>query len=339
MNNQAQKKAEANELKLQGIKEAAENQYLRASFSMARALKLFGEAGDKEQIATCKKLVVSYNKKAESEMHTHEFSIPLDQKTKNGLLEIVNNLTKGESLESNIQSIVISRALVPELEVAQRNAKEIVPITFQLATHMTMDKDGNLKSLDNFEDGWLAQNYSYQMQVCTMLLNSVFSELIVLKQFDEKALLESIVSREIFSEEHLMKMQIALERRFANDYFSAIHVLVPLLEQAFMSLSALIDLDVITYSSKKVSTRNGMLSAHILESKEYTEAWGKDFCYMLKFFLLDEEGFKFRHKVAHGEISVAECNFTAFNILLFFYLKMLFMIKKTEVQFKEISQE
>jgi hypothetical protein len=94
-----------------------------------------------------------------------------------------------------------------------------------------------------------------------------------------------------------------------------------------MGLSAAVGLDTIAYSGKSISTRNATLSPAILKSKEYQSAWGEGFCVMLNFFLLDAKGYRFRHKVAHGDIQVNECNMTTFNLSLYFFIKLVWMIE------------
>jgi len=325
--NNSQKKVEASRLKVQAIDEAKLGNYMSASFHMASALKLFGEAGDKHGITESKKLLIEYNRKAEEQMQDHEFSVELDDKTRNALQEVLESLTKSKKLGENLELIAKSYALVPSLKVAQKNAKEIVPVTAQLVTHYGIGDEGHLASLDNYEESWFAENYNFGMNMSRMLLNSIFSKLILNKQFNEKNIMGIVASKEIFNGEYLLKLKIGLERRFAGDYFSSLHILVPLFEKTFMSLSGLVGLDNIAYNGKTISTRNTMLSSDILMSKEYQAMWGEDFCYMLNFFLLDAGGYRFRHKIAHGDITVSECNFTSFNLMIFFILKALLMIK------------
>jgi len=185
-------------------------------------------------------------------------------------------------------------------------------------------------SFDNFENDWLRDNYGFQMDLSIKFLNAVFSELITKGQFNEENVMNNVVDKQIFNAEYLLKLEAALERRFAGDYFSAIHILTPLVENTFISLSKLVGLDTYTYNGKTVSTRNSNLSPEMLRSKEYQDTWGEDFCIMLNFFLLEPNAYRFRHKVAHGEITMTECNFTTFNVLFFFVIKMTLMIKVEE---------
>lgn len=325
--NNTQKQKKADELKAQALEAAKGNEFLNASFFAAQALKLYGEAGNKTGVAELKKLVIHYNKEAEATMQEHEFSVELDKKTRNEIRELINTLTKADTLADNLNRIARSKAVIPNFATAQKNAKEIVPVTAQLVTHMGIGDDGHLASFDDFENDWLRDHYGFQMDFSIKLLNAVFSELITKGQFTEENIMQNVLDKRVFRAEYLMKLQAALERRFDDDYFSATHILTPLVESTFISLSKLVGLDTYTYNGKTVSTRNSNLSLDMLKSKEYQEMWGEDFCYMLGFFLLEANAYRFRHKVAHGEITMAECNFSSFNILFFFVIKMIMMIK------------
>lgn len=326
MNNNLKKK-KANDLKVQALEAANNGDFQNASFFAASSLKLYGEAGDKTGITELKNLVIEYNKETEKLMQNHEFSIDLDDKTKNEIQDLIKRLTKEKTLAANMEHLAKTSAVVPSFKIAQKNAKEIVPITAQFITHMGIGANGHLSSFDDFENDWLRDHYGFQMDLVTRLLNSIFSELITKKQFTENNIMDIVLTKGFFHTDYILKLRVAIERRFDDDYFSAVHILVPLVENTFMSLSGLVGLDNISFNGKTVSTRNSNMSSDILMSKEYRAMWGEDFCHMLNFFLLDARAYRFRHKVAHGDITVPECNFTSFNILFFFIIKMILMIR------------
>lgn len=322
----ADKNAEALELKTLAIQEAHQGHYLQASFHAARALKLFSESGNSKNIKELKPLILEYNKKAE--LSEHEFSMPLDKKTTDGLKSLIKELTKEKELSKNLERIIRSRSLIPNFETAKKNATEIVPISAQFATHIEMDANGHLLSLDDFGTGWLATHYGIQMNLCLGLLDSIFSEIIIKGQLNRSAVMEILLAKDFFSSDLLLRFDTALERHEESDYLSAIHILVPLFEKMFMDFSGLLGLNTIASArGKTVSTRGSTLSSEILNSQEYQAVWGKDFCHMLNYFLFDRHGYRFRQKVAHGEITTAECNFSSFNVIMFFALKIILMLK------------
>jgi len=330
LSKKGQKKIEGTKLQEQANESAAKGDFLNASYYAISALNSFSQAEDSEGIKACKKLTSEYNKKAEAQMVSHTISIPMGEKLTDELKRIINNLTKSDSVEENLLSISRASYLVPSFADAQRNAKNIVPVTAQLVTSINYGDDGNLNSFDDFSGDWLIDNYGFGMDFSMMALNLIFSELISKGQFTEDGIMDILLAKKIFDADYLLKFQAVLKRYFAGDFLSSIHLLVPLIEKTFMTLSGLLGLDVITFNGEKMSTRNKTLASNMLYSPEYQKVWGKDFCIMLDFFLLNARAHRFRHKVAHGDIRVADCNFTSFNVLFFFIIRMILLIHVEE---------
>lgn len=313
--------------KKRAVEAAKRNNFLDASFNIALALRLYGEASNSNGIREAKRLTVEYNKKAEEQMQTFEYAVEIDQETKDQLEALIKELTKASTLKANLERIVKSRVLVPRFATAVKNAKEIVPLTAQITTHFSIGEEGHLASLDNFDNEWLAYHYRNQLKITMGILDESISRLISSQQFTEKSIMEVVINRRLLNANSLLKLQTVLERRFTNDYLSALHLLIPLVEKTFMSLSGKVGLDTIAYSGKTISTRNATLSSAILKSTEYQEGWGSDFCIMLNFFLLDADGYKFRHRIAHGDITVDECNMTSFNLAFYFFIRIVMMVE------------
>lgn len=317
--------------RMKALDAAANNEYMSAAFHTAAALKKYQRLNNSERIQELKVLLVEYNTKAPP-LTSHKVSVPITEEMAEEFDKLINFHTEKDSLNENLLMIAKSGVLLPRLEQAKRNAQEIRPVTAQLVTHMLLDGDGHTKSYDDFETTWLHQNYDIQMNLTHSILDTSISKLVTKGQFQRDAIMEIFINKGIFSSDYLLKIDAALERRFEDDYFSAIHILTPLIETTFMSLSGMIGLDTITLGRKQVSTTNKTLSSDILSSKEYTDVWGPDFCYMLDFFMYEPTAHRFRHKIAHGDIKMNECNFTSFNLLFYFLIKMTMMIN---VEIKE----
>jgi hypothetical protein len=313
------------------IESANNGEFMNASFQITSALQKYTKLGDSEKIQELKKLQVEYNQKSEP-LQSHKVSIPLDDNMRAELDKLINSFTDKPTLAENLLRVAKSAVLVPRVEEAKKNAKNIRPLTAQLATHMLIDDDGHTLSYNDFDSTWLQQNYGISFNFSRDILNTVISNLIAKKQYNQEAIMNIIVDRRLYTAGQLIKIDAALERRFANDYFSAVHILTPLIENLFMSISRNVGLDTITFGGKQTSTRDKTLSSKILLSKEYGGAWGTDFCYMLNFFMYEPMAARFRHKIAHGDIKMNECNFSSFNILFYFLIKMTLMVEVHEVK-------
>lgn len=309
---------------------ANNGEFMNASFQITSALQKYTKLGDSKKIQELKKLQVEYNQKA-GPLQSHKISIPLDDNMRAELDKLINSFTDKPTLAENLLRFAKSAVLVPRLEEVKKNAKNIRPFTAQLATHMLIDDDGHTLSYNDFDSTWLQEHYGISFNFSRDVINTVISNLIDKKQYSQEAIMNVIVDRRLYTTSQLLKIDAALERRFANDYFSAVHILTPLIENLFMSISRNVGLDTITFGGKQTSTRNKTLATNILLSKEYGDAWGTDFCYMLNFFMYEPMAARFRHKVAHGDIKMDECNFSSFNILFYFLIKMTLMVEVHEV--------
>ena len=305
--------------------------YLSASFHITAALQKYTRLGDSKKIQALKGLQVEYNQKT-GQLQKHEVRIPLDDNARAELDELIRSFTNKQALADNLSRMTKSTVLVPRLEEIKKNTKNIRPITAQFATHMLVDDDGHTLAYGDFDTTWLLEHYGISFDLSRRIIDTAISRLIADDQYTHEAIMDLIVNRRLYDTEQLLKIDAALERRFADDYFSAVHILTPLIENVFMLLSRRVGLDTITFGGKQTSTRNKNLSTNILLSKEYEETWGADFCYMLNFFMYEPMGTRFRHRVAHGDIKMIECNFSTFNILFYFLIKMSLMVEVHETQ-------
>lgn len=313
----------------QALASAQIGDFMSASFYITAALQKYTRLNDSKKIQELKGMQVEYNQKS-GPLQSHEISIPLDDDTRNELNKLIDSFTNEPSLASNLYRMAKSTVLVPRLEEAKKNAKNIRPITAQFARHMLVDDDGHTLSYDDFNATWLLQHYGISFDFSRRIIDTVISRLVANNQYTRDSIMNTIASKHLYSTEQLLKIDAALERRFADDYFSAIHIVTPLIENIFMSLSGKVGLDTITFGGKQTSTRSKNLSTNILLSNEYGEMWGSDFCYMLNFFMYEPMGTRFRHRVAHGDIKMEECNFSTFNILFYFLIKMSLMVEVHE---------
>jgi len=152
-----------------------------------------------------------------------------------------------------------------------------------------------------------------------LYLNRIFNGL-ASKGFSEESLLAYLCSRKIFPEDNLNVISVGIERYFAEDYVSALHILIPQFENVFLFISEKLGIDILALNrGKEVSTQLKTLSAEHLSSEAFRNKWGRDFCEQLKFVLFEPLGYMLRHKVAHGQMTKEECTSQAANLILYFY--------------------
>lgn len=139
-----------------------------------------------------------------------------------------------------------------------------------------------------------------------------------------KKLSKYFQSRDIVSPEQMNIIDIGLKQYFKDDYTSALHILVPQFEALFLSVAQKCGIDTVAIDKKRdLATRTAILSEHHLDSDEFKQSFGEDFCRQVKFILFEPLGYKLRHKIAHGEITSEECNYRNANLIVYLYLVLL----------------
>ncbi|MGI8553521.1 MAG: DUF4209 domain-containing protein [Dehalococcoidia bacterium] len=100
-----------------------------------------------------------------------------------------------------------------------------------------------------------------------------------------------------FDQDKLPILRTGIERYFARDYISVIHVLVPQIEDILRRLRGKIGLPT-------TSTRKGIAMEialdEVLETEQFKEGLGEDLLFYLKFLYAEQQGENLRNDVAHG---------------------------------------
>ena len=306
---------------------ASRNDWMSASVDSARALQLYKRVQDSQNIQKLKAKMIEYSVKAETQLQDHEITLPDGEKLEEELNLHIDELTKSDTLLENISNIAKSQNVTPDYDESIKTAESVVPVTAQIATHITYGENGHVKSFDNFNKTWQSQNYQFGMDLAVGIVAVSYQRLITKNQLTRDALVQILVDRNVFSFDILAKFDAAVERGVDNDYFSATHILVPLIESCFMHVSKLVGLDTVTLNGDDISTRTKTLDSRLLARKDYQKLWGKNFCMMLDFYLYSEQGFSYRNKLAHGEIKIHQTHFSLYVMLVHIIMRMSLMVK------------
>lgn len=293
------------------------------------ALESARNLGDSQSVTLCKNKIVEMNQKSKSEFKEFSFEqkIPNDEIDK-----VVNFFLEGE-LEEILKKIGSHPSLLPKIQQVEQSAKKTMPISYQIASISTISEEGHL--LKGGSDGyhsWFMKIYGFQQGLITELcLKKVFSGLPE-KGFNGEKLWAYLLKKRIFPKNNLEIIAVGLDRYFAGDYVSALHILTPQFESVFLYLSEKIGIDIVALNrGKEISTQTKTLSVDQLSSDKFQSKWGKDLCEQIKFVLFEPLGYMLRHKIAHGQIVKGECSFEMANLILYFYLVL---VAKIEVNKK-----
>jgi len=303
--------------------------FLAASFLYKSALGVAGKLNDKEAIRLCKEKVVETNKKSRSQYKeiAVETKVPTEE-----IRKIVDSILVGD-LPQILKTIGGHPYLYPHYERIADSASKSMPISYIIASVSTVSEHGHVvKGGEGGDHSWVMKNYEmHQSLINQLYLRQVFAEL-AKKDLTRETLLSYLKETPAFAALNLEVVEVGIERYFAKDYVSALHILTPHFEAIFLALSEKAGLDVIALNrGKEVSTQPRTLSADLLSSQPFQDTWGVNLCEQLKFALFDPLGYALRHKIAHGFISKDECHEDFANLIVYFYLALAARIAKKEV--------
>jgi len=306
------------------------SQFFVASFYYKNSLKIYRDLGDSEKQKICKKKLIEMNKLAVNEFSEFKFEQKIPKETLEKEMEELRELMEGD-LSEILDKIGRCTSFTPKIKDIEKTANDTTPVSVFIATTITLDDKGNI--IDGSHDGiyaWKMKIYEISQGLINGLyLKTLIDGLISSEKLNPKDLIIQFKNKNLISKGDLEIIGNGIEAYFKKNYVSALHILIPKLESLFLNLSEKLGVDIISLNSgKEISTKTRTLSEFHLDSPAFKKVWGDDLCEQLNFVLFRPLGYKLRHKIAHGEISIEECNRFNANLILFFYVTLLFRIKK-----------
>jgi len=316
------------------------DQFLNAAFFYRDALKLAVKLGDSQLIKLCKVKVVEMNKKAiESGKDFNEIEVTQEftKEEQWAIKKIIDSIIKSNDPKTILQVIGVHPIFSMNLKETEDLANKTLPVFYQFGNTSTISDEGH--SVSGSSDpkyAWFMDTYGRnQLLILNVYLARLMYKLMFDKNFKTRITLQSMSeyfsNSRIINSENLEIILVGLQKYFEKDYVSAMHILVPQFEALFLSIAQKCGIDIVAVDQNRdIATRTRTLSDYHLDSNVFKAVFGVDFCRQIKFILFEPLGFKIRHKVAHGEISPGECNFTNVTLIIYLYLVLFSHVNFTE---------
>lgn len=301
---------------------AEENQnYMAAAHYYKQAMSICRNLGDSANLKLFTGKFVEMNKlSTEHQMVKREFKTPISEEDAQKIESQIEHWTQ-KPLEEVLEFLGRYPRFYPETEETLQSSEKTMPLMMKLASNSSVTRDGHLvKGSTDGETSWYFQMYNISHQLKQkLLLNPLLERLIDSKKLTADTLFEFINRNSLIRNEIVVKHGV--EAFFDGDYISALHILVPQFEKAFLDCSNALGLTTVKINrGQEISTEPITFSEVHLEKEEFQITWGRDFCEYLNFVLFKSMGIKLRHKVAHGDIVVEECNFDSCALMLYFFI-------------------
>lgn len=307
--------------------------FFSAAIIYKEALEMAKKLEDSVSIKLCKAKVVEMNKKSiESgkDFQEHEFVHDLTEEQSNSLKNFIVGILKIDDKNRVLKIIGQHPDFMPKVKDVDILAKRTMPITYQFATLTTISDEGhNLRGGSLAEYSWFMQMYDLSLkQIVTLCLNRLMYMLINGNPYGKMMNIEEISDyfskSELFTPNQLKIVLVGIKKYYEEDYISALHILVPQFESFLLSIAKQLGISTVALDTTvDTATRTKVLSERDFDSEDFIKIFGEDFCRQIKFVLFEPMGYKLRHKVAHGEIAPAECNFQNTTLVLYLYFVIL----------------
>lgn len=325
---------------LEEILQSADNLYknskfFEASFTYQSALKKIQgqkvEESVKNQIKDRLKECIS---KSDSEFKTFSTETHLDETMIAQINEInENSLAKVGNDLKNFPAITFSTYFICSAEKNEASAKKTIPITYQIANVTNFSKDGYLSG--NNEDYTPLELWAFNMYEIEQTMKVHFHINPIFKKITSGGILTNVSFEQLLSSKGLSKsaddlcvLKQGVGTYILKDYISAIHTLIPQLENLLLIVSENAGIQTSVIERGKTITKRITLSDRELQGGSLTELLGKDYCLYLRYVLYSPLGLSLRHKVAHGTIEKVECSESNCNLVLVALFILLNKIQK-----------
>lgn len=284
--------------------------FLQASFLVENLLLWYQNNNFKQtykaEIQEWKSKLREFNQLSKNEFISAESSVEIPRDKRNEMINEYANTPNNTELYHKLSFNFLIRIKA----IREQTEKNTSPIMLLFSTSVVDGKWNVMQQKDNVKYRE-KQNYNRSTQVYFKMFTDVLLQLRqrwrvtcenMMTFFFEKGL--------FFSASSQAKVAHWLWRYFENDLVSAIHILIPCIEEILIWVCERAWMDTISSPRHKwwLRIRDITVGKELLESNEFKEMFGEDFSYQLCFLLYDELGYNLRHRVAHWDITYEECN-------------------------------
>lgn len=303
---------------------AADESFISAVANYERALKIYLENGLPDEIATIKVKIKDAHRKlsASGEIQEHQYSFKIPEAEADQLNEMVTTFTEGVNA-TNIADYLprlMESFFTPCKTMAESQAKSsannsIFPMIASLNSVQTGRSVFAGADVEDWELYFFARIYGVILGTKFQIFHKIwcaYSDAGMTRETVEQFL----CSRDFISIDQQTIIERGIERLFADDYISAIHILVPQYEGVFRRF-----FEYYGYPTTGVASDGTQKEQTFTEflKNEFVKVLPEDYLYLVEYVLDCHLGLNLRNNVAHGLIETHVINKMNALIVLYIY--------------------
>lgn len=228
-----------------------------------------------------------------------------------------------QGIDKALRIISLDLGFVPDIDKSRKIAAEQkyeFPL-LGLVPQIKVEEDRQVAvaaEQEEIDEANSLRQYAVNHGLSMLCLGKLFDMLREQGGLTKESFLNYLSTSPFLDEDKLDLISPGIERYFAGDYVSAIHILVPHVEDI---LRRVIDkLGVSTTTLKRKGVTHEKMPDTILDTPELRELLGEQVWFYFKYVLIHPLGKNLRHDVAHGLINKERCTRdtteTVFHLLL-----------------------
>lgn len=302
---------------------------------------LLGEASKQNEssiIAEAKNKMIEMNKFSKDEFK--EIGTEMEISKEDIEKQIKYILGDSNNLEEILYRIGHHPHLYPkkgEIEISSK--KQVSVFRLIASNHLISNENHALGGNDQEYIGYIENYGIHQGVIMQLCMGRIFHELRDKYGLTFETLKTYLEKKKVFLPEDFFFIESGLKNFFTDDYCATIHILIPRFEKCFVELSKALGINTVSLKRPKkntddVVTSDITLSVDLLRKKEFTDIWTEDFCEHIIYVFYERLGYGLRHKVAHGTLTVDECNKAVCELIIYFYLVIASRIKMKDKNYE-----
>ena len=277
-----------------------------AAIHLQDAIQHYISVGSGEDVERLKKELYEHWTAAPAEFKQFEtqFDFPADEVRQwaRALLAL--------GIDQALMGVACDRSLIPVLDSVRERSRELAEeFPFRhLVTTVTIDGSRQVHRADSPEESdkaHLFDQYGFDARFLGLFLYVTFAVFRDEGGLDADVLSGVLEKSPFIDDDALEVLEVGLERYLSGDYVSAMHVLIPQLEDVLRR--TLRKLEGSTTTIQGDVTRETALG-QVLCATEMKELLGEDTIFYLRYLLVEQLGMNIRNKVAHGLIRKSDCD-------------------------------
>lgn len=252
--------------------------------------------------------------------HTTEISVEEQEKQLAPFL-------KPDTLDECLQYLSCHPGLIPNLEEIEQLVKQMPQLTPLLsrAPRSVIGDNMTLVAANSEEERFqfsLKRFTQFSIDfTCKTTLSPVMNRLQSEKCMDTDSLMKFLKNWGYIDDDNLVIIRIGIERYFANDYISAIHILVPQFEHVLRTLFEKCGAPIIKPADKQNGWQFETFGT-FLKSDSVKETLPPNLLKYIEIVMVEQVGYNLRNRIAHGLIQPELCTKFMLDTILHLFLTL-----------------